>query len=498
MPEAWQKEDAMKKIFLSALVLIVSAAVVFAGGSSESLGKVEIQLATADNTYGLSTDPDLQQSITDLIEEKTGVVVSPIVPPLSSYSDKIATLVNSGDIPDVFAVSQAMVKVPQMATRGQILDITDYIAASDTIKSMIPSSVLAIPDVGGRNYFVPYNYPKSKGIFIRQDVMDQYGIELSATPTTEEFLTEMSKLKGTGIEPFTFPKWVDNFQFFYNSFGAWGGIYLKDGKYVDGFQEPEMREALEYLHTLYEEGILNAEFITTENSQMREKVYTGQSAADIDYVTNYINYFQQTAAAGKPTEMHVVYALIGPDGDGGTLNEATQTALCISSKTKNPDAAFKVIETLVSDPELYSAFYGIGREGFHYTLNENGEITPTDKASNSGYKYTLNFLSDSFIDFDLDNLPYKLSEDTLAGIRRQREIIDEGGNYLGPNHSADVPVGVSDEYDRVSPSIKSTRESIAAKIVIGSVTLDEGMAEYENFWQSIRGPQILEELNASL
>ena len=390
------------------------------------------------------------------------------------------------------------IKVPQMATRGQILDITDYIAASDTIKSMIPSSVLAIPDVGGRNYFVPYNYPKSKGIFIRQDVMDKYGIELSATPTTEEFLTEMSKLKGTGIEPFTFPKWVDNFQFFYNSFGAWGGIYLKDGKYVDGFQEPEMREALEYLHTLYEEGILNAEFITTENSQMREKVYTGQSAADIDYVTNYINYFQQTAAAGKPTEMHVVYALIGPDGDGGTLNEATQTALCISSKTKNPDEAFKVIETLVSDPELYSAFYGIGREGFHYTLNENGEITPTDKASNSGYKYTLNFLSDSFIDFDLDNLPYKLSEDTLAGIRRQREIIDEGGNYLGPNHSADVPVGVSDEYDRVSPSIKSTRESIAAKIVIGSVTLDEGMAEYENFWQSIRGPQILEELNASL
>ncbi len=487
----------MKRFLLFPVVMILASALVFAGGSSESDEPV-IQLASADNTYGLSTDPDMQQSITDLIEEKTGVTVEPIIPPLSSYSDKISTLVNSGDIPDVFSIAQAMVKVPQMATRGQILDLTDYIANSEKIKSIIPDSVLSIPDIGGRNYFVPYNYPKSKGLFIRQDIMDQYGINLSSTPTTEEFLTEMSKLKGTGIEPFTFPKWIDNFQFFYNSFGAWGGVYLRDGKYVDGFQEPEMREALAYLHELYEAGVLNTEFITTENSQMREKVYTGQSAGDIDYVTNYINYFQQTAAAGKPTEMHVIYALIGPNGDGGTLNEATQTALCVSAKTKYPDEAFKVIETIVSDPELYAAFFGIGREGYHYTLGENNEIVPTDKAANSGYKYTLNYLSDSFIDYDLDNLSFSLDEETLSGIRRQREIIDEGGNYLGPNHSADVPVGISDEYDRVSPSIKSTRESIAAKIVIGSVTLDEGMAEYENFWNSINGPEILEELNASL
>ena len=488
----------MKRILLFPVVLLIVVAMVFAGGSKEASGEPTIQLASADNTYGLSTDPDLQQSITDLIKEKTGVNVEPIIPPLSSYSDKIATLVNSGDIPDVFGIAQAMVKVPQMATRGQILDLTDYIANSEKIKSIIPESVLAIPDIGGRNYFVPYNYPKSKALFIRQDIMDQYGINLSSTPTTEEFLTEMSKLNGTGIVPFTFPKWIDNFQFFYNSFGAWGGIYLKDGKYVDGFQEPEMREALAYLHELYEAGVLNAEFITTENSQMREKVYTAQSAGDIDYVTNYINYFQQTAAAGKPTEMHVIYALIGPNGDGGTLNEATQTAFCISAKTKNPDEAFKVIETIVSDPELYAAFFGIGREGYHYTLGENGEIVPTDKASNSGYKYTLNYLSDSFINYDLDNLPYTLDDNTLTGIRRQREIIDEGGNYLGPNHSSDVPVGVSDEYDRVSPSIKSTRESIAAKIVMGSVTLDEGMAEYENFWNSINGPEILDELNASI
>ena len=82
----------------------------------------------------------------------------------------------------------------------------------------------------------------------------------------------MAKLLGTGIAPFTFPKWVDNFQFFYNSFGAWAGVYKnEDGVYVDGFQEPEIVEALTYIHELYTMGILNAEFIKTENSKMREK-----------------------------------------------------------------------------------------------------------------------------------------------------------------------------------------------------------------------------------
>ncbi len=487
----------LKKCFWVILIVLLCSFMLFANGSKENSGEVTLELATADNTYGLSTDPDLQQAITDMIKEKTGVNISPIIPPLASYSDKLATLVNSGDVPDVFTIAQAMVKLPQMVSRGQLLDLTDYIENSEKL-SVINKSILETPYIDGNLYFVPYNNPKSKGIMLRKDVMEKYGINLSSAPTTEEFITEMKKLEGTDIVPFTFPKWIDNFQFFYNSFGAWGGVYLKDGKFIDGFQEPEMYEALEYIHRLYEEGILNSEFITTENSQMREAVYTGKSAADIDYVTNYINYIQNTATAGVPTEMFVIYELIGPNGEGGALNEATQTAWVVSAKTKYPDEAFKVIETIVTDPELYPAFYGIGLEGYHYTLDENKSIVPTAKAANSGYNYTLNYLSDSFLNIDVNNLPFALDVDMINGIKVQRQHINAVADHLGPNHSADVPVGVSDAYDRVSPSIKSTRESIAAKIVLGSVSIEEGMAEYKNFWNSINGPKILEELNASL
>ncbi len=184
-----------------------------------------------------------------------------------------------------------------------------------------------------------------------------------------------------------------------------GGVYQQDGQFIDGFQTEEMKNALAYLRQLYKDGVLNQEFITTENSGMREKTYTAQAASSIDYVTNYINYVQNTTAANKYTEMHLVYKIVGPEGGyGGSLNEATQTAFVVSSKTKNPEAVVRVLETIVTDPEVYPAFFGIGLEGKHFTLDADGQIEATPKAANSGYKYTLNYLSDSFVDIDIENL----------------------------------------------------------------------------------------------
>lgn len=481
-------------ITLSSMTLCLAFVVASGQKSTQEESILTITIAAPDNTYGLSTDPDLQGAITDFIESKTNTNIEPIIPPLASYTDKLATLVNSGDIPDLFAVNQAMIKIPIMVAREQILDLTDYINNSDALNKL-DKSLFKDLQINGKTYFVPYNYPKSKAIFIRKDLMDRYGVNLSSTPTTEEFSREMAKFVGSGIIPFNFPKWVDNFQFFYNSFGAWGGIYEKDGMFIDGFQTEEMKNALVYLRQLYTDGILNQEFITTENSGMREKTYTAKAASSIDYVTNYINYVQNTTAANKYTEMHLIYKIIGPDGYGGSLNEATQTAFVISSKTKDPDAAIRVLETIVTDPDVYPAFFGIGLEGKHYMLNDKGEIIATEKASNSGYKYTLNYLSDSFIAIDINNLPFKVSPALEQGLPKQIEYIKEMQSNLGSNHAADVPVGVSVSYDRVAPSIKSTRESIATKIIVGSVSLEEGFEEYQNFWNSINGPKILEELN---
>ena len=453
---------------------------------------VKLSFSSADNTFGISTDAELQKAVTRMLEEKAGVSLTTIIPPVANYSEKVETMISSGDIPDVAALSQVMTRLPNYVSRGKLMKLDDYIAGSAVLSS-IPADNYDILRVDGSVYHIPYHQPRVKVLFLRKDIMEEYDIQLSHTPTTEEFITEMGKLKGTGIIPFSFPKWIDNFQYFMNSYGAYAGIYKdENGKYVDGFQEPEMAAALEYMCRLYNEGIIDQEFITTENATMREYVYTKKAASDIDYVTNYTNYLTQSEAAGTYSDVFPIYAILGPDGEGGGLNEAVQTAFALSADCKNPTEAIKLIETVVGDPEAYAAFFNLGIEGEHYTLDENNQIVVTDKAANSGYAPKYTYLYESFID-DFSALKVVPPADIEASLSMQNEMMDQAQLLKGPKYV--VPSGISDSHDQVASSITSAWQEVVSQVVLGTVTVDEGMQNYKNFWNSIDGDSILKELN---
>ncbi len=454
--------------------------------------RVKLTICSADNTFGLSTDPELQQAVIDMLEEKANVELEAIIPPISSYNEKLETMMAGGDVPDIFSISQAMTRLPNYVAREQVMELNDLIAGSEKLSGIDDEYYNALA-IDGKVYDVPYYYPRVKCLFLRKDIMEQYDIQLSTTPTTEEFLTEMKKLSGTGMIPFSFPKWIDNFQFFLNSFGAYAGIYKNaDGVYVDGMQEPQMADALNYLRELYTSGVLDQEFITTENNTMREYVYTGKAASDIDYVMNYSNYVIQSEAAGAPTDMHPIYKLVGPDGKGGGLNESIQTAWCISSECENPEAALRVIEGLVTDPEMHAAFYNTGVEGQHYTI-EDGLAVPTEKAANSGYSIKYNYLTDSFIG-DFSSLKVQPNEEEMKAIEVQRSMIEEAMKNRGDKQM--IPSGISMLYDETSASITSTWKEVISQIVLGSSSVEEGLNSYKNFWNSVDGDTMLEELNA--
>lgn len=460
-------------------------------GADTEKEDIKLTICSPDNTFGLSTDPQLQQSVIDMLSEKTGVELEAVIPPISSYNEKLETMMAGGDVPDVFAISQAMTRLPNYVAREQVMSLDSLISQSDKLLGidMDYYNELAID---GLIYSVPYYYPRVKCLFLRKDIMEEYGIQLSTTPTTEEFITEMSKLKGTGIIPFSFPKWIDNFQYFMNSFGAYAGIYKNsEGVYVDGMQEPQMEEALKYLKELYDTGVMDQEFITTENNTMREYVYTGKAAADIDYVMNYSNYILQSEAAGKPTDVQPIYMLVGPDGKGGGLNESIQTAWCISSECKNPEAAMRVIEALVTDPEMHAAFYNTGVEGQHYTI-ENGIAVPTKKAADSGYSIKYNYLTDSFIT-DFSSLKFQPDEETGKVLELQTEMIAKAMELKGDKQM--IPSGLSIMYDETSASITNTWKEVVSQIVLSSSSIEEGLKTYKNFWDSVEGDAMLDELN---
>ena len=160
--------------------------------------RVKLTICSADNTFGLSTDPDMQQAVIDMLDEKANVDLEAVIPPISSYNDKLETMMAGGDVPDIFSISQAMTRLPNYVAREQVMPLDDLIAKSEKLSAIDQSYYDALA-IDGVVYDVPYYYPRVKCLFLRKDIMEKYGINLSTTPTTEEFMTEMSKLKGTGI-----------------------------------------------------------------------------------------------------------------------------------------------------------------------------------------------------------------------------------------------------------------------------------------------------------
>lgn len=462
-----------------------------AAKETKSEERVKLTICSADNTFGLSTDPALQQAVIDMLGEKANVELEAIIPPISSYNEKLETMMAGGDVPDIFSISQAMTRLPNYVAREQVMPLDDLIAASEKL-SIVEDAYFQALAIDGKVYDVPYYYPRVKCLFLRKDIMEQYDIQLSTTPTTEEFITEMSKLKETDIIPFSFPKWIDNFQYFMNSFGAYAGIYKNaEGVYVDGMQEDQMVDALNYLRELYTTGVMDPEFITTENNTMREYVYTGKAASDIDYVMNYSNYVIQSDKAGVPTDVQPIYMLVGPDGKGGGLNESIQTAWCISADCKDPEAAMRVIEAMVTDPEMHAAFYNTGVESVHYNI-ENGIAVPTEKATNSGYSIKYNYLTDSFIG-DFSSLKFQPTEEEQKSIEIQKGMIAEAMDHRGDKQM--IPSGLSSLYDETSASITNTWKEVVSQIVLGSSSVEEGMKTYKSFWDSVDGDTMLKELN---
>ena len=57
--------------------------------------RTKLTICSADNTFGLSTDPDMQQAVIDMLNEKANVDLEAIIPPISSYNDKLETMMQA-------------------------------------------------------------------------------------------------------------------------------------------------------------------------------------------------------------------------------------------------------------------------------------------------------------------------------------------------------------------------------------------------------------------
>jgi hypothetical protein len=227
---------------------------------------------------------------------------------------------------------------------------------------------------------------------------------------------------------------------------------------------------------------------------MRDKFVSARAASLIDYASRYAFFVEASEQAGVPTGFVPVYSLVGPGGNRGNLNESGGEAMTLSSKNRNVDASLDIIHWLFFTEEgrLHNA---LGVEGFHYNIINN-VFVPTQAALASGYSVIYGSLGDGHVNVPLENLEFEfqgISRDVLTSMLKFLRISLEP-QYLGPMHS--IPMGLSSIYDENIASYNSNMYEMVTRVIMGTQNIDAAFADYRRFWASIRGDEMLRQLNS--
>ncbi|WP_199615813.1 extracellular solute-binding protein [Paenibacillus alkalitolerans] len=342
------------------------------------------------------------------ITEKTGVKFTFDVPPQDGDTKLNLLLVSSGnDFPDVITtVDQGM--ATKLASSGKVWDLDEflkeYYPESHLLKDFPADIKEQIVDRFGGWYYFPSHmasdnlremyppsdpyfadntqYSKNQGVMVNKDLLEQAGLTLDDLKTESGFLNALQKVKDMKLtvdgQPVV-PLQIDGKD--YQRGGAlmtlqqmFGATEIdKDGNYRNILLAPGTKNAIQFLNKAYRGGYLDAGQLTMDNNAVKAQYASGRVFAFVGNMAN-VKYDPKYVSPG---------AIMSDDGAKpvftyNSLPGAGWMKTFISKSTKHPEQLARFVDYITSPEGYINAFFGI--KDVHYTVDDQGLITETDKA----------------------------------------------------------------------------------------------------------------------
>lgn len=387
-----------------ACLLAVSLLVTACGSNSEEQpgGDAAAKPPVVTALLSKTTDFPEDNPVIREIRKQSGIDFQVQTVGNDDYETRLNTLLVSGQAPDIFTVGKT--KVQELIANEAILPLDDLIAQhAPNIAENRGEYLQGGAYVDGKAYGIPEGFPPGNALAIRKDWLQK--LELDMPTNLEEYVNVLRAFVnddpddngqkdtiGVGLAIQVDQTWE-------HIFGAYnvprGRHVMVDGKVTPWMLAPGYLDAVKFLNKLYHEGLIDPEFATIPTLQSFQKLWNGKVGAYnflADGITqNWISRYTETPMPDFE------YAVIkGPDGHGGYLNPNIADSnlyTVISSKSKNPEAAIKLLDFLASKEGDALTWAGIEGEQYKY---ENGEfqwIPPYDDAVKlrdaGGYMYSV-------------------------------------------------------------------------------------------------------------
>lgn len=370
-----------------------------ASGGDEAIGNGEtLVIGMQTNTY--ITDYK-DNYLTKKLEEELNVNLEFYELPQTAadLQSKLSLMVTNPDtLPDIIittALSQE--SILDYGTKGAFLPLNEYMKNTDTAKylSQIQEDDLNrifkdMTSADGNMYALPnytmatWNMTPSR-FYINQTWLDTLGMEV---PTTTDELKEVLKAfvtqdpNGNGVADEigiygqasgtygedTIDALINAFVF-YNGGSQNGGLSLDEtGETVMApFMTEEWRDALRYLNSLYQEGLIDPSVFTNDSTQFKATLNNETNIVGLTTAGSYSSNWTDCDNNANFLEMDMIAPFSGPEGVCYTpyTEYASNPAFFITSNCENPELAFRLGDYFYKPEISHTARWG--EEGVDWT-----------------------------------------------------------------------------------------------------------------------------------
>lgn len=407
--------------------------------SSTASGEGDVptyKIATVRWTDTWPTD-FLESGIMKELEEKHGINIEWDIYYNSDWSEQKSLLLASGDLPDAFLGSICLNISDMTQNKSLFLDLTDLIN-EETMPNLTsifesdPEMKAVCTDRDGKIYSLPKKLglrPEACGnaLYINKEWLDNLGL---AVPTTyeeletvlEAFVTEDADGDGDATNeigytnsagPTVLSGDLRNILFPFGTMVSRADNYMglnSEGEPVFMPAQENYKEAVEWMHGLWEKGILDPEYFTQEASMATSK-RQAEGGSQVGLITGWT---ADSEAGGNADQFVLLEALQGPDGNRYVENasnyvDISDRELVISKDCENPEKLLAWADDFYDNVVTLQTTYGSISDG---CVTDNGDGTYAVNEPEDGSSLDTSAWSNALKDFG----PKYMTEDFEANV----------------------------------------------------------------------------------
>ena len=437
----------------------------------------------------VSTETDLNDSwFMQKLRGITGVDVQLNVMQTSTVNEKLQALIASGDIPDIIGSECSEEQAKDLALQGAFAAVNDYIDKIPNFKKTFVENeennwifdAKAASD--GKLYgFYGFDYYRdlNHSVMYRKDIFDKHGIKMWTNE--EEFYQVLKQLKQLypDSSPYTskngdgiFAKWAPGW-----GIKAHEPYYDEDAKvWKYGDTDAKYKEMLDYMKKLYNEGLIDPEFITNTQSAWTQKMTQANKAfITFDWIDRMTMFKEQTLETVPGYDLRFANP-IGPDGTYAETSQLCGAKYVKKQDPKREEVSFKLLDFCLSPAGKELVTMGI--EGETYTIGEDGmadyiefpDKTPT--MTKLIEKYGM-YTQGIYLSFDRRSAYF----DFAPELKEAQEYMKDPAHVDPLDPELAFTADEVEKNNEYLASLQKAGKEFAVKYVLGNASWDEWVAK---------------------